>query len=470
MKIKKPISIVTLCSVVISCCTISFTVKAAANPNLLTGDANRDGIISIGDATAIQRYLVDEEQFDDLTLNVAKTDFSNDALTVNDATLIQRHIAKFEDNLSLEVGQTAYIWKSNKYVPALNEYQTYLDRLMSRYIDSGSAVVYRNDRVLCESAKGKANTANDKDMEVNTLFPIGSMSKTICAEAVMLLNEQGKLNVDDKLTKYFPDFEKAENVSLKNMLTHRSGIRDYLNSDSSYEGHEYPVEEYEIVESNTDEQNQRNLLDWLFSQDLKFTPDTQFSYSNSNFYLLALVVEQASSMSYYEFVRKNIFEPLGMNNSGFTAEMKDSDELCEHTITADNPYYGGMSYEDYPYAVHWLTLNSTGAGDVVSNAEDLNKWMYSLNDGVLLSKESLDLIKTNYSGSEYHGLNYGFGICVGEDGGFYHNGDILSFETIYICYPEENIHIFMATNNIQYTYSKNYNMHQLAKLMANKVR
>ncbi len=470
MIIKKSISFILVCSVIISCCAVLLTVNAAENPDLLAGDANRDGIISIGDATSIQRYLVGKEQFDDLTLCVAKTDYNNDALTVNDAALIQRFIAKFDDNLSREVGQKAYIWKSNKYVSALSEYQTYLDRLMSRYIDGGSAVVYRNDHILCQSAKGKANTANDKDIDVNTLFPIGSISKTFCAEAVTLLNEQGKLSIDDKVAKYFPEYEKAKNVSLKNLLTHRSGIRDYVNSDNSYIGHEYPVDEYEILENNTDEQNRQNLLDWLFAQDMKFSPDTQFSYSNSNYYLLALVVEQVSGVSYSEFVRRNIFEPLGMTNSGFVNEMLDSPELCEHTITSDSPYYGGMSYDDYPYALHWLTLHSAGAGDIVSNAEDLNKWMYSLNDGALLSKESLDLIKTNYSGTEFHGLNYGFGICVGEDGGFYHNGDILSFESVYICYPEENIHIFMTTNNVQYTYSKNYNMKQLAKLMANKVR
>ena len=291
---------------------------------------------------------------------------------------------------------------------------------------------------------------------MDTLFPIGSVSKQFCAASVMLLQERGKLSVSDKLSKYFPEYEIGKNITLHQMLSMRSGIRDYVNTDSSYAGHENPIDEFTLSEDKTDEENRQIVLDWLFGENLKFTPDKGWSYSNSNYMLLAMIVEKASGEDYHSFVRKNIFEPLGMSNSSFCADTLGDPRVCEDS--------SGEDFDSLPYVYKWAYLNTKGDGDIVSNAADIDKWLGSLREGTILSKESIAAMTTNYSGTN----NYGYGVSL--DGDIvYHGGDISTFESAALTVPGDNINIFIVTNNAQAAWDKNLSISTVALRVAKKV-
>ncbi|MBQ8056747.1 MAG: beta-lactamase family protein, partial [Ruminococcus sp.] len=291
--------------------------------------------------------------------------------------------------------QAAEIGDSVAPVSSMKAYQDFLDELMIEYNISGVAYVTHNGRVLCQSARGMQNTAENKPMTIDTLFPIGSNSKQFCAASILLLQEQGKLSVDDKLSKYFPEYTIGKDVTIKNLLTMRSGIRDHVNEDTQYKGHEIPTNEYPLSNTATEQENQEAILNWLFTQELKFAPDKMFSYSNTNYLLLSLIVEKVSGMSYSDFVKQNIFTPLGMTNSGFYEELVDSPNIAENNELEE--------YQDYidPY----MKGLSQGAGDIATNAKDMDKWMTALSKGTLLSEKSFKEMTTPNNG-------YGYGVVV----------------------------------------------------------
>lgn len=311
---------------------------------------------------------------------------------------------------------------------ALLEYQNYIDELATEYEFNGVVYATQNGKVLCQGGYGIANTDEDKEVTVDTLFSIGSISKQFCAAAVLLLQEQGKLSVNDTVEKYFPDYTVAKDITLHQLLTMRSGIRDYVNKDYSYVDQPYPTDYYELSDEFTVEETRASILNWLYTQRLKFTPGTTHNYSNTNYFLLAIIVEQASGMSYNDFLRENIFKPLEMTNTGFYIDLVKSPDLAEEC----SPY--GEN------AAGYIKGMNSGAGDLVSNVKDLDKWCTALRKGTLLSEESYKAMTTAYDG-------YGYGIEVNEDGKLYHNGRLSSYVSELITYPEKGINVIAITND-----------------------
>ncbi len=298
--------------------------------------------------------------------------------------------------------------------------QSLVDELTSENSFTGVLYATRNGEVIAEYANGFANTDEGKEITADTLFPIGSLSKQFCATAVLLLKEQGKLSVDNKITEYFPEYEIGKELTIKNLLTNRSGIRNYQ------EGIVYG--DYELSFEATSAENKQTIKNWIFSKELSFKPDSRYEYSNTNFFLLSLIVEQVSEQSYTDFVKENILIPMEMNNSGFYEEMYDHPELAEHHGELTDPMCKGYAQ---------------GAGDLVSNAKDLDKWMTSFKEHSLLSEESYTEMTTDYSPS----VGYGYGIGVLPGGGLSHTGAITTYVCTASTYPEDGTNIFAITND-----------------------
>ncbi|MBE6824815.1 MAG: hypothetical protein E7513_05660 [Ruminococcaceae bacterium] len=331
-----------------------------------------------------------------------------------------------------QAAQTDYVAS----LSSIQAYQNFLDELMIEYNISGVAYVTQNGRVLCQSAVGMQNTIENKPMTIDTLFPVGSISKQFCATAILLLQEQGKLSVNDTLDQYFPEYVIGKDITIKNLLTMRSGIRDYVNIDNQYKGHENPVEEYTLSDTASKEENHKAILDWLFTQNLKFTPDRAYSYSNSNYLLLSIIVEQVSCINYTDFIKQNIFSPLNMTNSGFYEELVDSPDLAEHHVPDElkhlmDPTFKGLSQ---------------GAGDLVSNSKDMDKWMTSLADGKLLSEESFKEMTTPQTPDS----NYVYGIIADlKNGSLSHTGAVATYLSVMFTCPEQKLNIFVITNDAE---------------------
>lgn len=303
----------------------------------------------------------------------------------------------------------------------VKEVGAHIKETLNSYGFKGVAYVTHNGEVVYQSASGKDEEGNELTMD-SSLY-IGSVSKQFCAAAIIMLRDQGKLSVDDTLDKYFPEYPRGSKITVKNMLTMRSGIPDMANEGDMSE----------VNADNSEEKNVALIKEWIFSQPLRFEPDTQFSYSNSNFFLAACIVEQISKMSYNEFVRKNIFEPLGMKNSGFVDE----------TLGTDKPSWAkglGIKLPDYDEAAKGFTK---GAGDIVTNAADMDSWMTALKSGKLIKKESFAEMTKSYASGSGEAYGYGLFCLFGEGAG--HGGRIMSYAAADYFSGKNGYNIFLAS-------------------------
>lgn len=296
--------------------------------------------------------------------------------------------------------------------------ETQIDKKLNKMDFEGIVYITHGDDVVYSTAIGK----NEKggDLTVESPRYIGSVSKQFCATAIMMLKEQTKLSVDDTLDKYFPDYEIGKNITIKNLLTMRLGIPDLVNGAQTFSP------------KDNESENIASIKEWIFSQELMFEPDTKMEYSNTNYSLLAYIVETVSGQDYNDFVRENIFNPLEMNNSGFVNEVADnpyfSEELTYETLTA---------YEDKGTA--------KGAGDVVSTASDMDKWMNGLMKGKIISDESYREMITNHSPDQ--AAIYGYGLSGMYKKGMGHTGSIGNFLALDYFNEELGYNIFIATDN-----------------------
>ncbi|MBQ6626937.1 MAG: serine hydrolase [Ruminococcus sp.] len=335
---------------------------------------------------------------------------------------------------------------------SMKSYDLYLEKMMKTAKIEGVAYVTKDGSVIGQHASGMQNTQANKAMSIDALFPIGSVSKQFCATAVLLLNEQGKLNLDDTLSMYFPTYEIGKDITIHELLSMRSGIRDHVNYDEDYKGFEDPLAQYTLSDKASYKENQKIITDWLFTQELKFTPNEKFDYSNANFLLLSMIVEKVSGEKYSDFVQKNIFDKLSMTNSGFYEDLVESENLAEHHLPEGQ----------FPIDAYCKGL-SQGAGDIVSNAKDMDKWLTSISKRTLLTDKSYDLMTEDY------GENYGYGVMTDKNlGSIYHNGNITTYETCILTVPEKEINVFVVTSDVESVYKKNYNMNLFANAIAKK--
>ena len=196
--------------------------------------------------------------------------------------------------------------------------------------------------------------------------------------------------------------------------------------------HEIPREELKdkLTNSNTAQQNRDTLEKWLIQQPLDFEPDSMYSYCNSNFFLLARIVEKVSKTPFEQFVKERIFTPLGMTHSGFIDEMLGSEDLAENPNPNPQTVYVGITM---------------GLGDMISNAADMNLWLTSFFDNKLLSPESYAAMTTNYSTPE-DGGTYGFGVQPA-NGGFFHWGYFTSYCAYDYTEPGSKYTFFAVSND-----------------------
>jgi len=293
----------------------------------------------------------------------------------------------------------------------VRELSAYIDRLVAADLFSGTVLIARNGKPLYTRAVGIANRDFDAPVRLDTKFNLGSMNKMFTACAVMKLVEQGKLSLDDPISKYLddswlPQVDKSK-VLVKHLLTHTSGLGSYFNDvyqrSSRLQFRE--VNDYKpLVEGET----------------LAFEPGTRWSYSNTGMLVAGVVIESASGTDYFEFVRSEITGPAGMTNT-------DCYEL-DHV----NPNLAvGYQRETTPDGVSWRNnifdhvMRGGPAGGGYSTVEDLLRFDQALRASAILSGSSIEQLWTTRPelGSTQYGLGFGvdegpWGKRVGHSGGF----------------------------------------------------
>lgn len=298
---------------------------------------------------------------------------------------------------------------------------------------SGVVLATQNGNTVYKAAGGVEKSSTNEPITTDTLFCIGSVSKQFAAAAILTLQQNGKLSVDDSITKYYPQYTIGKDITLRQMLDMRSGIKEFYDVeyiDNAFT--EIPTGELRDVVTNDKsvEENRQTLENWLLNQPLDFAPDTDFSYSNSNYFLLARIVEKVSGMRYEEYVRETIFQPLGMHQSFFIDEVdfKSVPHLAAPTVRPQTVYAG-------------ITM---GLGDMISNAHDMDCWLTSLKTHKVLTEESIAMMGTDYTPGDDE--NYGFGIRMFGNG-LFHSGSITTYQAMVYTDTETGFNVFAVTND-----------------------
>lgn len=314
-------------------------------------------------------------------------------------------------------------------VPGLDsQAQAILQQTTAAYGFEGVITVMRDGKVIAQQATGMADPQTGAAATIDSLYCVGSVSKQFTAAAVLLLQERGQLDVDDTLGAYFPDCPYGEQVTLRQMLHMRSGIAEFYESiPDAHNINEIPLGTLRgaVTNSGTKDGNRAALEEWLLAQPLNMPPDTDTVYTNSNYFLLARIVEQVSGMAYEDFLRQNIFEPLHMTHTGFIDDGLDNPRLAKNAQEAQTVYVG-------------ITM---GLGDLVTNAADMQRWMASFSGNTLLSAESIAAMTADA------GVGYGFGVVPVGDGSWFHTGVFTSYKAFDFVDAANGYALFAVTNN-----------------------
>ena len=296
-----------------------------------------------------------------------------------------------------------------------------MDKALNDAQFEGIVQISKGSEVIYQYVQG--NDDNGKTLTTDASMPIGSVSKQVCAAAVMLLCDQKKLSVDDTLDKYFPEYANGKKLTIKNLLQMSSGLTNYLELVNPADIGTNEAENIKIIKKA------------IFDKEIIFEPGSDYQYSNSNYFLLAEIVEQISGVPYHDYLRKSFFEPLEMTHTGFTDEISEnpawSFALSATESTEEGFYNPGLT---------------KGAGDIISNAEDMDKWMHGISGGKVLSSE----VYTQMSQEEnpYSSEEYCYGLWHMPFGGAGHVGQIPPhFAAVDYINTEREVYLFAVTNS-----------------------
>jgi CubicO group peptidase (beta-lactamase class C family) len=302
-----------------------------------------------------------------------------------------------------------------------------LDSLLEYYNQTfeynGVAFVSLKGAQLLKKGYGYKDRYRGIRNQADNMFMVGSITKQFTAELILMLAKEGRLGLQDKLSKYYPDFPHGDSISLEHLLTHSSGLYNYTD-DTLW--HKHP----------TWSLSHEQMIAIFKDKPLAFAPGTQFAYCNSGYVLLTYIIEQVSGKPYTVFARERILTPLGMTHSGFDYEhLQDP-----HKVTG----YEGVIVDSFYTATIEDSTQSLGAGALYSTVDDLYRWHRALQSYRLLDREWQQKAYTIHNG------RYGYGWFIAEDfcgqKVLAHSGGIPGFYTHFTRIEKEDLCIALLCN------------------------
>jgi D-alanyl-D-alanine carboxypeptidase len=302
------------------------------------------------------------------------------------------------------------------------------DSLAASGVPSASVAVVKDGQIAYLKSYGTARLETNTPAASSMRYSIGSISKQFTAAAILLLQEQGKLSLDDKVGKYVPDLTRANEVTIRQLLSHTSGYQDYWPQDYVMPGMLKPV-------------TSQKILDTWARIPLDFEPGTKWQYSNTNYVIAGVIVEKVSGMPLMQFLQKNIFTPLGMSSVADT----DAAKLGDTDPTGYFRFGLGPLHPAPKEGPGWLFA----AGELAMPAQDLAKWDISIMDRKLLKPSSYAEFGRDTLLKNGVATRYGLGVSVNMQAGkrtLSHGGEVSGFTSQNIVFPDERAAVVVLTN------------------------
>jgi CubicO group peptidase (beta-lactamase class C family) len=294
-------------------------------------------------------------------------------------------------------------------------------------VPSASVAVVSHGQLAYAKAYGSAKLEPAVPATPDMRYAIGSISKQFTASALLLLQQDGKLSLDDPVSKFVPGLTRGNEVTIRELLSHTSGYQDFWPQDY-------------VMPMMLKPATPQSIVDRWGKQPLDFDPGTRWQYSNTNYTIAGMVVEKASGMPFFQFVRTRIFAPLGLQS---VADFDASPTAANAT--------GYLRYALGPLRVApdagsgWMFA----AGELAMTATDLAKWDISMIRRSLLAPRSYSELETEVRLKNGSGTAYGLGVGVAMQGGHLmieHNGEVSGFTAENMVYPDDSVAIVVLTN------------------------
>jgi CubicO group peptidase (beta-lactamase class C family) len=317
-----------------------------------------------------------------------------------------------------------------------------VDKLFATYdkpeVPGCALAIIHKGEIIYKRGYGLANLEHDVPITPATVFDIGSVSKQFTAACALVFEYQEKLKLEDNISKYLPELNYKQPITLLNLIYHTSGIPDYLEL-MSFAGmpfyNDYP---------------KAQIIELIAKQPLDFTPGKMHAYSNSGYFLLAEIIARVSGQSLNEFATKHIFTPLGMNNTQF---YDDHTRLIKNRAMAYTPADDGFGLEHYKFDV-------VGDGAVHTTVEDLFLWDQNFYDSKLEGGQAfIDKLLTPGELSSGKKIAYSFGLLTTNYRGqklVWHNGSWAGYASEFSRFPEQKFSIIVLANRSDYDFRKSY--------------
>ena len=291
----------------------------------------------------------------------------------------------------------------------------------------GSLCIRLGDEVVFKQAYGFSEATKGVRANGATKYKIGSISKTFTATMIMQLVEEKKIVLTTKLNRFFPKIDQSDKITIEHLLYQRTGIKDYANADSTLTD--------VLGKPNTKEL----ILKKIENYSSIFEPDTKHEYSNSNYFILGLIIEKITKKSYTENLKTRISDKLQLKNTYYTNEKTD--------VSKRESYSYIFNGENWEKIDEWINVIAFSSGGIISTPEDLTKFIRSLFKGNLVNPASLELMKTLKD-------TYGMALIrfpFGERKFYGHNGKIEGFEATMGYYEKDDLSISLIVNGENYS-------------------
>jgi CubicO group peptidase (beta-lactamase class C family) len=317
-----------------------------------------------------------------------------------------------------------------------NIVDSFFTAISSKNDFNGTVLVTVKDKIIYKKAFGYANFKSKDVLTENSIFQLASVSKQFTAVSIMMLQEQGFLDYQDDVTKFFPEFP-YKGITIKLLLSHRSGLPNYMYfCDEFYKDKSVALTNMGMI----------NLMIKNKPPEY-FPPDKKFNYCNTNYCILAAIVEKVSKQTFASYVTNNIFKPIGMHYS-----------FIGNQDSAKYAQYVAAGHDENNKPIKWDYMDGIlGDKGIFSCVNDLNKWDMALYSGKIIKESTLAEAMKPANGDMIGSRNYGYGwrikFLADQTPLFYHGGWWKGYNTYFMRNPKDHSSIIILSNKVNWSFN-----------------